>query len=171
MTTPAAKTKSNPALPVLERAICMEQDGQAFYRQSADQTADPRGRRMFLDLAEAEALHEQIIRKQIDSLVESGQFADDERVDKVSCDLSLSLFPQGEARHKAMDRRAGEMDALWFAMQKENESYDLYRQGAQQATDPLARSLYQHLMAAEREHFEMLMANYEAILAKQHRPS
>lgn len=154
---------ANAALELLERALCLEIDGEAFYRQAAATTADASGRRMFLDLAGEEAGHQHVIRRQIDSLKASGHWAADEHLAGVICDLSQSLFPQGAARAKALGPRASELDALWYALEKESESYELYRQGALQAKDATAQALYRYLMAAEREHFNTLMTNYEAI--------
>ena len=95
----------------------------------------------------------------------------DDRFPSLTCDLSQSLFPQGAARAKAVGPRAGELEALWFALEKESESYELYRQGALQASDPAAKALYQYLMSAERDHFNTLMADYEAIVNQQYRGS
>lgn len=161
--------ESSAAHQVLERALCLEVDGEAFYRQAAAATSDPSGRRMFLELAAQEADHQAIIRHQLESLQASGRWADDERLLGAECDLSQSLFPQGAERAKGGGPRANELEALWLALQKENESYELYRQGAVAATDATARALYQYLMAAERGHFEMLMASYEAIVKEQYR--
>ncbi len=157
------------ALEVLQRALCLEIDGEAFYREAAGRTPDATGRRMFLDLSEQEALHAEILRRQLDSLQASGCWAADERVTAPSCELTPSLFPQGAAHAAATGPRAGELQALWFALQKENESYELYRRGAHEATDPAAQGLYRYLAAAERGHFDMLMLNYEAIVNEGHR--
>ncbi len=154
---------SGAALDLLERALCLEVDGEDFYRRAAAATADPAGQRMFVELADQEADHQRILRRQIESLRASGSWAADERLAGVTCDLSQSLFPQGAARVQALGPRANELEALWFALEKESESYELYRQGALQATDPIALALCQYLMAAERDHFNILMINYEAI--------
>jgi rubrerythrin len=161
--------EASTARQVLERALCLEIDGEAFYRQAAAKAQDPSGKRMFQDLAQQEAEHQLLIRRQLESLDASGQFAADERIRPLACDLSQSLFPQGEARARAIGPRANELEAIWYALGKESESYELYRQGAQQTRDPLARSLYQYLMAAERDHFNILMSNYEEIQKQQYR--
>lgn len=164
-----ANATASAALQLLERAMCLEVDGEAFYRQAATRTADTGGRQMFLDLAGQEALHQKLIQRQIDSLKNSGRWAPDERFAGATCDLSLSLFPQGAAREKATGPRAGELEALWFALEKEVETYELYRQGALQAEDATAKQLYQYLMNAEREHFNTLMTNYDGIMREQYR--
>lgn len=161
------ETSSSTPLQILERALCLETDGEAFYREAATRTVDAAGRQMFLDLADAEALHQSIIKRQVDSLKASGRLAEDARITTASCDLSQSLFPQGQARARATGPRAGEIEALLFGLEIENNSFDLYRQGALSATEDQARQLYTYLMAAERDHFNLLMANYEAIINQQ----
>ena len=158
------------ALQILERAMCLEVDSQEFYRQAATRTADPGGRRMFLDLAAEEATHQQFVQRQLDSLRSYGRWVADERFQSATCDLSQSLFPQGAARGKATGPRANELEALWFALEKESESYEFYRQGALQAREDTAKALYQFLMSAERQHFETLMTMYEDIMREQYRP-
>ena len=162
--------QTSAAPQILEQAMCLEIDSQGFYRQAAERTTDPSGRQMFLDLAAEEATHQQFIQRQLDSLRNSGQWEADERFQGATCDLSQSLFPQGAAREKATGERANELEALWFALEKESESYELYRQGALQAEDDTAKALYQFLMSAERQHFETLMTMHEDIIRKQYRP-
>jgi len=154
---------SGEALAILEQALCLEVDGEAFYRQAAAATADRSGQRMFAELADQEADHQRIIRRQIDSLRACNCWAADAGLQGVSCDLSQPLFPRGLARAKALGPRAHELEALWFALEKESESYELYRKAALQASDAMALDLYRYLMAAEREHFDVLMTTYEAI--------
>ncbi len=157
------------ALEALTQALCLEVDGEDFYRQAATRTADPKGRQMYLELAGQEAWHQALIRRQIDSLTASGEWAPDAEIRGFTCDLSQSLFPQGAERAKAVGPRANELEALWFAIDKEAQSYELYRQAALQAQSAMAKALYQYLMSAEREHFDLLMGNYEAILREQYR--
>ena len=59
--------------------------------------------------------------------------------------------------------------ALERALCLEVDGEEFYRQGALQASDGAARALYQHLMAAERAHLDLLMANDEAIVNEQYR--
>ena len=165
-----AGTERDAAQRILERALCLEMDGEAFYREAAGKTADPNGQRMFLDLAEQEAEHQRIIQRQIKSLSAAGRLAD-EALSAPTCDYAESLFPQGLARAQAVGPRANDLEAIWYALGKENESYELYRQGALGAQDEQARTLYEYLMAAERSHFEILMSNYEEIQKQQYRGS
>lgn len=155
------------SLQILERALCLEADAEQFYRQAAARTADRSGQQMFLELAEQEALHADVIRRQMDSLRARGRWAADARFAGASCDPAQSLFPQGEKRAQAVGPRANELEALWLALEKESESYELYRQGALGASDPTARALYEYLMSSERDHFNVLMGNYEAIINEQ----
>jgi rubrerythrin len=58
---------------------------------------------------------------------------------------------------------ATDEDALLFALGAETKSFDLYSQGAEEATNPEARRLFLSLAAAEQQHFNLIMARYEAL--------
>jgi len=58
-----------------------------------------------------------------------------------------------------------DVDALHVALENEIKSYDLYRAAAKETTDGTGRQMYQWLASAEITHFNLLMANYEAIVS------
>jgi len=61
-------------LSALRVAYLIEKDAVEFYTQAAAQTADPHGRRMFLDLAKMERAHLDLLQGEYDFL--KGQFQD-----------------------------------------------------------------------------------------------
>ena len=126
------------ALQALRQAIRLEQDGYKFYTEAAERTADPRGREMFLSLAEDEKLHLRIVRDQHEILsAGQGWISFSEVLEVKPVDLDKPLFPpEREALAEASGPGASEADALLFAMQKENESYELYRKAAIETDDP-----------------------------------
>jgi len=80
--------------------------------------------------------------------------------------LDKPLFPPESADlEKAIGSEASDTDALLFAMQKENESYELYRKAATETADPAGKEMYQRLASYERVHFDILMLNYEHLVS------
>jgi rubrerythrin len=155
------------ALQALRQAIRLEQDGYNFYTEAAERTADPRGKEMFLSLADDEKLHLRIVQDQYEALT-AGEgwvsFLEETEVEPV--DLDKPLFPpEREALEKAIDPKASDMDALLFALQIENESYELYRKAATETADPAGQAMYQYLAGQERIHFDILMVNYEHLMS------
>ena len=155
------------ALQALRQAIRLEQDGYEFYTEAAERMADPRGREMFLSLADDEKLHLRIVRDQYEALsAGKGWVSFSEVLDLKPVDLDKPLFPPGgEAVEKAIAPDASDADALLFALQKENESYELYRQAATETADPAGKEMYQRLASYEHIHFDILMLNYEHLVS------
>ena len=52
-----------------------------------------------------------------------------------------------------------------MALDFENKGYDMYRRAAKETSDPLAREMYEFLATQERLHFDLLMTNYESMVA------
>jgi rubrerythrin len=64
---------------------------------------------------------------------------------------------------KAIQPDASDMDALLFALQIENDSFDLYAKQAQASQDLNATRMFGFLADAERTHFNLIMLNYESL--------
>jgi rubrerythrin len=155
-------TGNDAALVALNRAIELEVKGQRFYLEAAERTTNPKGAEMFRSLADDEVIHERILRRQLDALTQGEGWMVPEGVAEVKADLTTSLFPEDEeAFQKAVQPDASDQDALLFALQIENESFDLYRDLAQTTDNPNGKRMYEYLANAERGHFELLMLNYE----------
>ena len=108
------------ALQALRQAIRLEQDGYEFYTEAAERTTDPRGREMFLSLADDEKLHLRIVRNQYEALgTGQGWASFSEAMEMEPADLGKSLFPPDS---KTIGPDAGDTDVLLFAIQKENEN-------------------------------------------------
>ena len=155
------------ALQALRQAIRLEQDGYKFYTEAAERMADPRGREMFLSLADDEKLHLRIVQDQYEALsAGKGWVSFSEALEVEPVDLDEPLFPpERAALEKAIGPEASDTDALLFAMQKENESYELYRKAAAETDDPTGKDMYQRLASYERVHFDVLMLNYEHLVS------
>jgi len=150
------------ALQALLQAIRLEQDGYRFYTEAAERTMDPHGREMFLSLADDEKLHLRIVRDQYQALsVGKGWVSFSEVLEFKPVDVGKPLFPPDE---EAIDPKASDTDALLFALQIENQSYELYRKAATETADPAGKDMYQRLASQERTHFDILMLNYEHLV-------
>jgi len=155
------------ALQVLSQALQLEKDGEAFYLEAAKQVKDERCQRTFRSLADDERQHQDMILRQLHAVEGDGSYvllpdASPERID-----LGERLFPPAGAELKDKLQRAyDELSALQVALENEVKSFDLYRQAASESTEDAARQMYTWLAGAERTHFNMLMANYEAIASE-----
>ncbi|NIO68919.1 MAG: hypothetical protein GTN71_07755 [Anaerolineae bacterium] len=152
----------NAALTALNQAIELEIKGQRFYLEAAECTTNPKGAEMFRSLADDEVIHERILRRQLDALTQGEGWVLPEGVAEVTTDLAALIFPQSEkVCGEALRCDESDLDALLFALQIENESFNLYGEMAGKIKDPNGKRMYQYLANAERGHFEQLMLNYE----------
>lgn len=148
----------------LQKALKLEQQGQAFYTEAAERTVSETGKEMYRSLADDEVLHAQMIRRQIDALEAGEGWQVPDVTLEGEVDLDSPLFPAGkEGLAEAVRPDASDRDALLFALKIENDSFALYQEQAKAASDLNARRMYAYLAAAERTHFNLLMSNFESI--------
>ena len=163
-------TGNNAALTALNQAIELEIEGQRFYSKAAECTTNPKGAEMFRSLADDEVIHERILHHQLDALTQGEGWVPvlstveglPEGVAEVTANLAALIFPQSEnVCEETLRPDESDLDALLFALQIENESFNLYREMAGKTKDPNGKRMYEYLANAERGHFERLMLNYE----------
>jgi rubrerythrin len=155
-------TETNAALAALNQAIELEIEGQRFYLKAAECATNPKGAEMFHSLADDEVIHEHILRRQLDALTQGEGWVLPQGVDEVKANLAALIFPDSEkVCEETLRPDESDLDALLFALQIENESFNLYRGLAQTTEDPNGKRMYEYLADAERGHFERLMLNYE----------
>jgi len=153
-------------LKALEMAMQLERDGQDFYKKAAARTKSERGRAMFLSLADDEVLHLRILERQCNSLTENQCFVRLAEVGAVSADWDAPIFPKDAGLfEKAVRGDASDIDALLYAIQAENKSFELYRKLAKETDDPTGQAMFRWLASVERGHFNQLMLNYESLLS------
>jgi rubrerythrin len=171
-------TENNAALAALNQAIELEIEGQRFYLEAAKCTTNPKGAEMFRSLADDEVIHERILRRQLDALTQGQGWMPvlspsislrtstveglPDSVAEVTADLTALIFPESEkVCEEALRPNESDLDALLFALQIENKSFNLYREMVEKTEDPNGKRMYEYLANAERGHFEQLMLNYE----------
>ena len=163
-------TGTDAAVMALNQAIELEIKGQRFYLKAAECTTNPKGAEMFRSLADDEVIHERILRRQLDALTQGEGWVPvlstveglPEGIAEVTADLAALIFPESEkVCEETLRPDESDLDALLFALQIENESFNLYRELAQTTDDPNGKRMYEYLANAERGHFEQLMLNYE----------
>ncbi len=159
-----ASDEMTTAAAALKEAMRHEKEGQGFYLKAAKAVDDDSARKAFTDLASDEMSHFNMLKRQYDALTEGGQWADLAKVRGKRPDLSKPLFPKGlQALRQAIKSKSSYLDALLFALDIENRSYDQYREAAEHTSSSQGKEMYEFLAAEERRHFDLLMIRYEAV--------
>ncbi|HMK43423.1 MAG TPA: ferritin family protein [Dissulfurispiraceae bacterium] len=130
----------------VEFAIKMEADAVAFYRQCADRTNNPIGRKMFLSIAEDEQYHIACAKK-----VAAGE-SFDPAASSPKQDMK-TIYEQNKDAMQRLTATADEIEALKIAMKMEKEGADFYRKAAAEASSPAEKAFFECLMKDEEEHF------------------
>jgi rubrerythrin len=151
------------ALQVLQQAMKIEQDGRQFYLAAAERTQSPAGQTLFRQLAKDEEEHYRLLKGQFDVLSEGEPWVDYPQTAKRMAALK-PIFPSSpEAFQKAVGPKATDLEALWTALGTESNSYDLYRRAAEQVQSPAAKGMYRYLANVERNHYNLLLLNYQTL--------
>ena len=160
-----AEKEVKNAMKVLEDAKCLEQQGQAFYAEATKKIKNPKGKKIFRQLAKDEVAHEKLIQREILNLIKEGYWVELLETQGPACELAPEIFPKGrKGLKKAVDADPNEVEAILTGLDMENKSYDLYRTEAEKTKDPAARKMYEFLASQERGHFDLLMSNYESMV-------
>jgi len=132
----------------------MEQDGYAFYYQSAQNLHDPAARRMLFSLAKDEMRHEEILntyRAGKTMTVEASNLPDIKNV-----------FEQLVREERSFISENDDLTAiLCKGIEAEQRSVALYRDMAQQAPSRQARQLWEKLQTEETRHEKLLALTLE----------
>ncbi|MBI2836540.1 MAG: ferritin family protein [Chloroflexi bacterium] len=152
------------ALRLLAQAMAIEREGRKFYLQAAQSARDEKGRETFTALAGDEEKHYELIKRQRDSLSRAGAWVTTPEVAPVHVDLSRPLF-SGDKQGTAPMILPGssEQDALLFGLDIESRSFELYRKGASETADLVAKQMFEFLAGQEQTHFDLLMMRYDVL--------
>jgi rubrerythrin len=174
--------KHEEALAVLRRAMENEREGYRFYLEASERSADPAGQGTFRSLARDEERHLALLLVEYNSLSTGEGWLDPEEAltREVEVDINGPLFPGDalalqekspfEATWAAYDIEglAGDLAALEFGMNVEEQFYKMYELAAAEADDAVGHQAYQFLMKEENRHFKLLQDAHNYLGANEH---
>jgi rubrerythrin len=143
------------ALEILKSALLLEMRGKSFYEKAADSAEDPAVKELFVNLAEDELSHVQILSEQYKSYKKDGKFMELPR------EFSNESVADAVLTDALKQRIAGagfESAAISAAMGMEERAIKLYSQRADETSDPEEKALYGWLTEWETQHLEFLAA-------------
>jgi rubrerythrin len=138
------------ALEAMGVAIYNEQAAHDFYSGLAGVIENESGRKKFRFLAEDEGRHRRDLEERY--VQESGGKTfpfDPDRVQKVEYHV---------------ENQTGAIDAVELALEAEKAAFEFYTQAAGKTADEGGRRMFERLAADEDGHYEMLLAEREALL-------
>ncbi len=139
----------------VEIAAKMEADAIKFYREGAEKTRNPVGKKMFLSIAEDEKGHLQMLRSALEvcelKITEAHPI---KAVRTIFEEMKDSMMQRVEATND-------ELEAFRIAMEMEKEGIEFYRKALAEAQSEKEKCLFERLIQEEEEHFKIFSETYE----------
>jgi len=154
--------KNEKMLEALKSAMEAEMTGHHFYKNAAATTSDPQGRETFARLAREELHHFNYLKKQYQSILQTGEFDFSEPLAGKGEDAAAKTIfsPQLKAR---IQQSHFEISALSVGMQLEMNAVRFYQQCADDSRDPQVKELFQQLADWERGHHDDFVRELDAL--------
>ena len=133
-------------MDILDFAINMEMEGNKFYAEQAEANKDSGLAVVFKLLAEDELKHAGLIKEKKSGDIFSSQ--------KVKKSKAQNLFADKDQKISDIKASPEQLDAYRFALDKEQESIDLYIELSQKAEG--GRELFEFLIGEEEKHFKIV---------------
>ncbi len=148
-------------LGVLQEALTVEHDGEAFYRRAADTCSNPMARETFLALAEVEKQHASYFQAYYDAMSATKQWPAASPVELAPHEvpaMAKAIYDQARCDAQECDVvMCAELHQLYAtAMDKERQSIALYQTQAAESDSGDQQTFFQFLVGQEQGHLEIL---------------
>jgi rubrerythrin len=146
----------------LRHAMQAEHEGHHFYRMAASATQDPKGQKVFEQLAAEELEHFQFLQGQLAAVTRTGTFDPQVRLGdpKDLSDPHPIFSPEIRTR---IGQAHYEMTALSIAIQLELSAVNFYAAEAKAATVAEVKAFYEKLESWERGHLNALQRQADGL--------
>ncbi|MBI5187867.1 MAG: ferritin family protein [Nitrospirae bacterium] len=138
----------------IEIAIRMETDAINFYREAAEKTKHPVGKKMFLTIAEDEKRHLEMLSQIFKGFnIEIKDVSPMKNVKTIFESMKDEMMQRVEAT-------TDELEAFKIAMQMEKEGVEFYKKAALDAQTEKEKSLFERLVKEEEQHYDIFANTY-----------
>ena len=135
---------------ILDKAISMEKNAQAFYRTAADFTKDPEGIKMFQWLSRFEEGHVLKLTNRRKEILAHPRMVGIELPDPEGSNLS-------ETRDlKEINKMVDDIEVLKIALQNERRAYSFYQKKVTASDDETTRQMFETFVKEEGKHIKIL---------------
>ena len=138
----------------IEIAIKMEKDAIDFYKEAAEKTRHPVGKKMFLSVTEDEKRHLQMLSQIFKEV--------DIKISEVNPMQNVkTVF--ASMKDQMMERIAAtkdELEAFKIAMHMEKEGIEFYQKAESGAKTEKEKALFERLIQEEQQHYAIFLNTY-----------
>jgi len=154
------------ARDALRIAIATERSGAEFYARAARVTRDARGRKVFQDLAVEEKEHLSKLEERYAQLVARDPDLESRPTFLFFKGAANGLFAEGADR--LLDG-VNDQQALLIGIRCERGSHRFFKKYGERFEDSEGKQIFLEFADEEREHLELLMREYRALVKRQGR--
>ncbi len=151
MTPDNMKDRILELIKIIDKAIMMEHNAQAFYRTASRNTQSPEGKKMFEWLVGFEANHEAKLQAKRDELLTLPPM-EGVAPPPLDEDFLLSEASQGTK----LPPKPSDVDVLKLAIEGEQRAYSFYNRKFTHAADDHIKTMFQTMANEEERHIKIL---------------
>jgi len=152
------------ARDALRIAIATERSGLDFYTRAAKVTKDARGRKIFQDLALEEKEHLGKLEGRYAELLRRDPQLESRPTFLFFKGAAHGLFAEGADR---LMRGVNDQQALMIGIRCERGSHRFFKKYGERFEDSEGKQIFLEFATEEREHLELLIREYRALLERQ----
>jgi rubrerythrin len=145
---------------LIQEAIKLEINGQAFFNQAAALTQNELGKKMFVRLAQEEVKHLEAFSRMFSEIIKSDEWKKQVRSEQLK---GPSAVIQELTDRMRRAERQSEIEALRIGMELETKAVDFFTKSAKSMDDPTAREIFERIADEERFHYDLLLAQYDSV--------
>jgi rubrerythrin len=145
---------------VIREAITLEINGRKFFNHAAEITHHPRGKKMFLHLADEEMKHLETFGKLFSQILGGADWRKEIKPEDVSGEAPL-VEKLKESVKK--EERKGEIEALRIGMELEQDAIEFFTKASKETEDPVAKKMFIEISEEEKFHYDLLQAQYDSV--------
>lgn len=153
------------ARDALRIAIATERSGLEFYTRAARITRDPRGREVFLRLAEEEKHHLGTLEQRYQKLLDQDPLLESRPTFLFFKGAANGLFSQGA--EDLLAEGVDDRQAYKIGIRCERGSHRFFKRYGERFEDSEGKQIFLEFAEEERNHLEMLLREYRALVRRQ----
>jgi len=145
---------------LIQEAIKLEINGQAFFNEAAALTHNELGKKMFVRLAQEEVKHLDTFSRLFSQVIQSDEWKKQVRSEELK---GPSPVIQQLAERMRRAEGKSEVEALRIGMELEQKAVDFFTSCAAKMDDPKAKEIFDKIADEERFHYDLLLAQHDSV--------
>jgi rubrerythrin len=145
---------------LIQDAIWLEINGQAFFNEAAAITHNELGKKMFVRLAQEEVKHLETFSRLFSQVIQSDDWKKQVRSEELK---GPSPVIQELAQRMKRAEGQSEVEALRIGMELEQKAVDFFAASAVKMGDPAAKEIFEKIADEERFHYDLLLAQHDSV--------